>query len=82
MKDLKKYMHIYITTVSMIAFLTGWSFLAHSPTTVTPLTSSTNTQTITSASPLLGIQNLFSVTPASNSSTSSTSSTTLRTSGS
>ena len=79
MKSLKKYIHIYITTVSMIAFLGGWGFLAHTPAAALSRTvTTTASQSITTTAPSQASSGLFSVTPA----TRSQSTTRLRTSGS
>ncbi len=78
MKNLKKYIHIYITTVSMIAFLTGWGFLAHTPAATASRALTTTAPSITATSPSQASSGLFSVAPA----TRSNSTTRLRTSGS
>ena len=81
MKNLKKTIHIYITTVSMLAFLTGWSFLAHAPNSITAAATSSSAQTITSASPLPSISSLLNLTQSTSTSRSSANPV-LRTSGS
>ena len=81
MKNLKKYIHIYITTVSMLAFLTGWGFLAHTPAASASRTVTTTSQNITSTAPAQASSGLFSVTPSTRN-RSSQSTTRLRTSGS
>ena len=85
MKNLKKYIHIYITTVSMIAFLMGWGFLAHAPNLVAT-TTTTSAQTVTSASPLQSNASLLTITQSTSTSQSTSGQSTvtpaLRTGGS
>jgi len=81
MNAFKKNLHIWITTATMAAFLTGWGFLAHAPKlAATQSAGNASTQTVTSNSPLQALQNLLNIHPRR--SHRSTSTTSLRTGGS
>ncbi len=59
MNTFKKNLHIWITSVSLLAFLTGWGFLSHAAKPgVTQVTANGITQT-TISSPYQALQNLF-----------------------
>lgn len=82
MKTFKQSLHIWITTASLLAFLTGWGSLAHAPKPIiAPLVSTASAQTITTnTSALQLIQNLLS--PRSRNHSGNNSSTILCTGGS
>ena len=82
MKNQKKYIHIWISTVSMAAFLAGWGFFAHAPkTNLAQAATTASSQNTTSVSPLqTSLSQLNSSSRSSNQSSSI--SPTLRTGGS
>jgi hypothetical protein len=64
MNVFKKNLHIWITSASLVAFLTGWGFLAHAakPGT-TQVTVNGTTQTVITNSPYQALQNFFTFQP-------------------
>ncbi|MEI7847600.1 MAG: hypothetical protein WCK35_17490 [Chloroflexota bacterium] len=64
MNAFKKNLHIWITSASLLALLTGWGFLAHAAKPgETQVTVNGNTQTVIANSPYQALQNFLTFEP-------------------